>query len=124
MAGSELETNNSSIDNAHSGKNQLAILETENGQKYMVIYERELRVYAKTNSIREVYAIMTGTDEKPKWELEFHLKGEDERALLVTSKHKPRQFPKLNYMVLLLKDWCPNLDEIKLGVSVQREEFI
>ncbi len=86
----------------------------------MVIYERELRVYAKTNSIIKVFAVMTDTKEKPKWELEFQLKGEEERALLVTSLSKPRQFPQLNYMVELLNEWCPGLENITLGIKPHR----
>jgi len=106
----------SRIDKGSSDKSTFVFLNIENGHK-MVIYERELRVYSKTNSIVKVFAILKDSENKPKWELEFQIKGEQERALLVTSLNKPRQFPKLNYMVELVKDWCPNIESLILELQ-------
>lgn len=108
-----------STDITGSDTKQLAYLTTEHGKR-MVIYERELRVYAKTHMISKVMAVRTGDINKPKWELEFRLKGGDESALLVTSLNKPRQFKQLNYMVELLNDLCPDLEEVALSIKLQR----
>lgn len=97
----------------------LAIIETENGQS-MVIQQQQLLVYSKTNHIVKIFAVMRGTNEKPKWELEFQLKGEKERALLVTSLNKPRQFPRLNNMVELVKEWCPYIESIVLDIHLDQ----
>lgn len=97
----------------------LAIIETENGQS-MVIQQQQLLVYSKTNHIVKIFAVMRGTNEKPKWELEFQLKGEKERALLVTSLNKPRQFPRLNNMVELVKEWCPYIENIVLDIHLDQ----
>lgn len=105
-----------SHDMTASDTKPLAKLTTETGQ-IMVIYERELRVYAKTNSILRVWAIRTGKQDKPTWELEFRLKGEDENAVLVTSLNKPRRFKQVNYLVEYLNELCPTLDEITLGIN-------
>lgn len=101
----------SSIDKECSNNSKLAFLTTENGRN-MVIYERELLVYSKTNHIVKIFAVMRGSNEKPKWELEFQIKGEKERALLVSSLNKARQFPRLNNMVALVKVWCPDIENV------------
>ncbi|WP_020211021.1 hypothetical protein [Gilvimarinus chinensis] len=108
-----------SRDKTGSDTKQLAFLNTEHGKR-MVIYERELRTYAKTNMIAKVYAVRTGDPNKPKWELEFKLKGGEENALLVTSLNKPRQFKQLNYMVEFLNDLCPDLSDLVLGLIKHR----
>jgi len=97
----------------------LAYLQIENGQK-MIIHERELLVYARTNHIGKVFAVMRGKKEKPKWELEFQIKGEKERAILVSSLNKPRQFPRLNNMVEMLQNWCPDIDVITLSIKFEK----
>jgi len=106
----------SRIDKVSSDKSTFVFLKIENSHK-MVIYERELRIYSKTNSIVKVFAVKRESEPKPKWELEFNIKGETERALLVTTRNKPRQFSKLNHMVELVKDWCPNLDSLILDLK-------
>lgn len=103
---------NSSDSKDSSVKNARVFLTLEN-RLQMVVYERELKVYAKTNAITKVIAVMAD-DEKPYWVLEFQFKGEEERAVLVTSLNKPRQFKRLNYMVSLIQEWCPKLDNIIL----------
>ena len=103
------------IDNECSNTITLAFLNTDNGQQ-MVIQEKELLVYAKTNHIVKIFAVLRGDNTKPKWELEFQIKGEKELALLVTSLNKPRQFPRLNNMVELLKTWCPYIENISLDL--------
>ena len=109
----------SRINKECSNNSKLAFLTTENGRN-MVIYERELLVYSKTNHIVKVFAVKRGTEEKPKWELEFQLKGENERALLVSSLNKPRQFPRLNNMVEMVKAWCPNIEDLSLGLHLKQ----
>lgn len=89
-------------------------LKTENGQ--MIIQERELLVYAKTNHIGKIFALVKGEENKPYWILEFQIKGESERALLVTSLNKPRPFPRLNSMVSMVKNWCPDIENIILEI--------
>ena len=85
--------------------------------KTMVIYEKELRVYIRTNALMKVYAVLATEDPKPTWELEFQLKGENDRALFVTSLNKPRQFPNLNSLVKVLQELCPDVDDIVLGIK-------
>ena len=103
------------IDNDISDRSTPTLLNIENEYK-MVIYERELKLYSKTNSIVKVFAVKRGSKDKPKWELEFQIKGETERALLVTSLNKARQFPRLNQMVEMLLDWCPDVENVNLGL--------
>lgn len=103
------------IDNECSNTIALAFLNTENGQQ-MVIQEKELLVYAKTNHITKVFAVLRDYKDKPKWELEFQIKGEKEMALLVTSLNKPRQFPRLNHMVEQVNIWCPYIKSLCLDL--------
>jgi hypothetical protein len=83
----------------------------------MVIQEKELLVYSKTRHIVNVLAILHGDDNKPVWQLEFQIKGEKETALLVTALNKPRQFPRLNNMVGLVKVWCPYIKNINIELK-------
>jgi len=100
----------------------LAIIETENGQ-YMLLQQKQLLVYSKTNHIVKIFAVKRGTEDKPKWELEFQLKGEAKRALLVTSLNTPRPFPRLNTMVDYLKEWCPNIDNVSLDLHIDKQNL-
>jgi hypothetical protein len=83
----------------------------------MVIYEKELLVYAKTNHIVKIFAVFAGTKDKAKWQLEFQLKGQKERALLVSQTNKPRLFPRLNNMVEMLTEWCPDLEYVSVDMT-------
>ena len=83
----------------------------------MVIQEKELLVYAKTRHIVNVLAILHGDENKPIWQLEFQIKNEKEQALLVTALSKPRQFPRLNNMVELVKIWCPYIKNISVEIK-------
>lgn len=110
------KTTISSIGKGGSNMITLAFIETENGHS-MVITQQELLVYSKTNHILKVFAVMRGSEDKPKWELEFQIKGEKDRAVLVTSLNTPRQFPRLNNMVGLINNWCPEIENICLDIK-------
>lgn len=83
----------------------------------MVITQQELSVYSKTNHIVKIFAVMNGSKEKPIWELWFQIKGEKNKALLVTSLNKPRKFPRLNNMVLFVQGICPDVEDICLNIK-------
>lgn len=93
-----------------------AYLSTDNGN-IMVIQEKEMLLYSKMNQIVKIFAILGGEEEKPKWVLEFQIKGESERALLVTSLNEPRYFPNLNFMAATVRLWCPQIETIELGIN-------
>ena len=83
----------------------------------MFIQEKELKVYAKTNSIDKVFATKNENSPKTQWKLEFKLKGEKERATLITAINKPRMFPNINYLVECLNLWCPNVANLIVDIK-------
>jgi hypothetical protein len=82
----------------------------------MIIQEKELKVYGRTNSIAKVHAMKISDGKDAKWQLEFQFKGEKERALFVTSLNQPRLFKSVNTLVDLLQEWCPFVEYISLGI--------
>lgn len=83
----------------------------------MLIQEKELKVYAKTNSIDKVFATKQDNSLKTQWKLEFKLKGEKELATLVTALNNPRLFPNVNYLVECVNVWCPNINNLILDIK-------
>lgn len=88
----------------------------KSGKSMVVIYERELKTYAKSGTIDKLQGVQTLTeDNKIKWELHIYIKGlNKEVAVLMTSLNKPRQFPNLTRMVELVQNWCPYLSILEL----------
>ena len=83
----------------------------------MLIQEKELKVYAKTNSIDKVFATKQDNSLKTQWKLEFKLKGEKELATLVTALNNPRLFPNVNYLVECVNVWCPKINNLILDIK-------
>ncbi|NQY62983.1 MAG: hypothetical protein HRT38_04510 [Alteromonadaceae bacterium] len=83
----------------------------------MLIQEKELNVYAKTNFIEKVSATRSENNIKPLWQLEFKIKGESEIALLITTLNKPRLFPNVDYLIEYVNIWCPKIEQIVFNIK-------
>lgn len=116
----EIQNNGNNLDLSDK-KSRLFI--HKSGLEMVVIYERELKTYAKSGTIEKLQGVQVVTENnKIKWELHIFIKGlNKEVAVLMTSLNKPRQFPNLSRLVELVQDWCPNLSKFELLLITNSE---
>lgn len=91
-----------------------------------IMYDRDMKLLGAAGSIiaaKAVRATEVEDEDKSKLLFELHLlingsvEGGAKWAKLVTSHNKPRLFPNLNFLYLLVSDSCPTIEYIQVAIS-------